>query len=185
MENNKQPPSSALMAVGKIGDALENLLLVVGALTLLLFFFAVIYDVAARTLNNSVFWAQDAAIFSYFWCIFIAGAICLRRNEHFSIELFRHLPKKAAFVKRLLVILVMAAFTYYIFRYGWAYAKMSWTRRQAASGLRLSYAIISMPVSGVGFAYFLLEQMILLFTGRELQEISPKHAAEDAGKEDA
>ena len=184
MENtNKKAPSAALMAVGKIGDFVENAFLVIGSVALLVFFYAVVQDVAARTLNNSVFWAQDLAIFAYFWCIFIAGAICLRRNEHFSIELVSHMPRVVAFVKKLIIIVIMAAFTYYIVRYGYAYTLMSWTRKQAASGLRLSYAIMVMPLSGLGFGWFLIEQLICLLTGREISEFSKKHAAIKARKE--
>lgn len=174
----RAPASGVLKLIGKVGDIIENILLVIGGLGLLLFFFAVVYDVAARVVHNSVFWAQDTAIFSYFWCVFIGGAICLRRNEHFSIELFNRLPRHMLFIKRLIVIAVLGIFTYYIFRYGLAYAKIGWTRKQAASGLRLSYAIIAMPISGVGFAYFLFEQIIMLLTGRNLSEISTKHGSE-------
>ena len=79
-------------------------------------------------------------------------------------------------LKKLLVILVMLLFTFYITKYGWDYAIMSWTRRQSSSGLRLFYAIVCMPIAGVGFGYFLIEQILCLFTGRELSEISKKHA---------
>ena len=184
MENtNKKVPSKALMTIGKIGDVIETLFLFIGSIALLIFFYSVVHDVAARTLNNSVFWAQDLAIFAYFWCIFIAGAICLRRNEHFSIELFSRLPHLAATIKKLIVISVMVAFTYYIIRYGYAYTLMSWTRKQAASGLRLSYAIMVMPLSGIGFGWFLIEQLICLFTGLEISDFSKKHAAIKARKE--
>ena len=181
--NEKKLPAKGLLVIGRIGDVIENAFLVIGFIALLIFFFAVVFDVIARTVGNSVFWAQDTAIFSYFWCIFIAGAVCLRRNEHFSIELFQKMPKAMSFVKRLIVIIAVCAFAYYIVRYGWAYTLMSWTRKQSASGLRLSYAIAAMPISGVGFFYFLFEQLVLLFTGRELSEISKKYAAISAKKE--
>lgn len=170
------PVPAVMRAVGTIGDVIENLLLLIGAVILVVFFLSVVLDVAARTANRSLFWTQDAAIFSYFWCVFIAGAVCVRRNEHFNIELFSHLPRSAFVLKKLLVILVMLLFTFYITKYGWDYAIMSWTRRQSSSGLRLFYAIVCMPIAGVGFGYFLIEQILCLFTGRELSEISKKHA---------
>lgn len=172
-----KPPPPALRLVGTIGDIIENLFLLLGAVILVIFFLSVVLDVGARTANNSLFWTQDMAIFSYFWCIFVAAAVCVRRNEHFNIELFPHLPKVAFVVKKTLVILVMLLFAFYITKYGWDYAIMSWTRKQSSSGLRLFYAIICMPIAGIGFGYFLLEQILCLFTGRELSEISKKHAA--------
>ena len=184
-DKEKRPVSPYLRRIGMVGDWIENLFLMIGALVLVFFFMSVVLDVGARTANNSLFWTQDTAIFSYFWCIFIAGAVCVRRNEHFSIELFSHLPKAGAFIKRLIVILVMCIFTFYIAKYGWDYAIMSWTRKQSASGLRLFYAIICMPIAGVGFGYFLLEQVICLFTGHELSDISKKHSGDKvAGKKE-
>ena len=119
--NNKEKslPSPTLMRVGKIGDIIENFYLLISSVILVVFFSAVVLDVGARTLNNSLFWTQDTAIFSYFWCVFIAGAICVRRNEHFSIELFHRLPGAARLVKTLLVMAVMFVFTYYLTKYGW------------------------------------------------------------------
>lgn len=184
-EKEKRPVLPCLRKIGTIGDCIENLFLMIGALVLVIFFMSVVLDVGARTANNSLFWTQDTAIFSYFWCIFIAGAVCVRRNEHFSIELFAHLPKAAAFIKRLIVILVMCIFTYYITKYGWDYAIMSWTRKQSASGLRLFYAIICMPIAGVGFGYFLMEQLVCLFTGLNISDISKKHSGDKlAGKKE-
>lgn len=64
--NEKKLPAKGLLVIGRIGDVIENAFLVIGFIALLIFFFAVVFDVIARTVGNSVFWAQDTAIFSYF-----------------------------------------------------------------------------------------------------------------------
>ena len=131
MKQPEKAPAAALRVMGGIGDLLENVLLLIGAAFVIAFFLAVVLDVTARTLNNSLIWTQDAAIFSYFWCVFTASAICIRRNEHFSIELFARMPKIVKTVQKLFILAVLFVFAYYMIRYGWEYSILGLTRKSS------------------------------------------------------
>ncbi len=183
-DKEKRPVSPYLRRIGMVGDWIENLFLMIGALVLV-FFSCPWFWMWAHVRQTTPSFGPRIRQYSAISGAFLLPAVCVRRNEHFSIELFSHLPKAVAFIKRLIVILVMCIFTFYIAKYGWDYAIMSWTRKQSASGLRLFYAIICMPIAGVGFGYFLLEQVICLFTGHELSDISKKHSGDKvAGKKE-
>lgn len=170
--SSEKSPSPALCVVGRVGDVLENILLLVGGVFLVLFFLSVVLDVSARTLNSSLVWTQDAAIFSYVWCIFTTAAVCIRRNEHFSIDLFHHLPKAVKTIQQILIIVVLAIFALFMVRYGWEYAMLGLSRKSSSSGFRLFYAIIGIPLSNVATLYFLLEQVLCMIFGIKLSDIS-------------
>ena len=176
-------PPAPLKLMGSVGDALENISILVGAIFLIGFFAAVILDVVARTINNSLTWTQDAAIFAYVWCIFTTSAVCVRKNEHFSIELFPNLPRMVKTVQRLFILVVLAAFAYYMIVYGWEYAMLGLSRKASASGFPLFYAIICIPLSSVAMAWFLAEQLVCLAFGLKLSQISKKTARGTGGEE--
>lgn len=175
-DRNGKTPSAPLMLMGRVGDILEGLSILVGATFLIGFFAAVVLDVVARTANNSLTWTQDAAIFAYVWCIFTTSAVCVRRNEHFSIELFSRLPKAVKLIQRLFILAILFVFAYYMIVYGWEYARLGLTRKSSSSGFPLFYAIVCIPLSSVAMTYFLIEQLVCFILGVDLSQISKKMA---------
>ena len=170
--SHEKSPSSFMKAVGKVGDLIENLLLLIGSICIVVFFLAVVLDVAARTANNSLLWTQDTAIFAYVWCIFTASAVCIRRNEHFSIELLSHFPPAVRKVQQILILIILFAFSFYMVRYGWEYSILGLNRSSSSSGFQLFYAIICIPVSSAASIYFLVEQVLCLITGTNMAQVS-------------
>lgn len=172
MKDTKREIPLFITGIVKICDMLENVLTLIGGITIVIFVSAVFLDVAARIMSHPVSWCQEIALFSYVWAIFMGSAIGIRYSTHFTIDLVVNMAKGA--VRKYIdlfdhiVIMIFAGVLSY---YGWEYALNTISRLSQPSGIPMIVGTICMFFSAVCMLFFCAEYFLLFFSGIDMGEV--------------
>ena len=160
---------------------------------LLLFTVVVAYQVFARYIAfvPRVLWTEEIARYSFVWMLFLGAAIAVRTLSHFTIDLLPNLSPRADKAINIIVALLMLATALLIFFGGIRFSQIGMNRVSTSSGIRLGYVYMALPVSGAAMVVFLLERLVNVFRGVELEdnpdavsEVDAKHVPASQREED-
>lgn len=155
----------ALNSIAKIDDVLEkiiNFLIVPLYLNLI----AVVFiQVFFRYVIQKPFpAANELALYSFVWIVYLTAALAVRKRTHFNIELLeKYLDgKKVERYYKMVVTILMLVVAVVLTIYGTKAAILGMDRLSPGSDLPLIYTVISVPICGVLMTFFLLADFIKL-----------------------
>lgn len=155
----------ALNSIAKIDDVLEkiiNFLIVPLYLNLI----AVVFiQVFFRYVIQKPFpAANELALYSFVWIVYLTAALAVRKRTHFNIELLeKYLDgKKVERYYKMVVTILMLVVAVVLTIYGTKAAILGIDRLSPGSDLPLIYTVISVPICGVLMTFFLLADFIKL-----------------------
>jgi TRAP-type C4-dicarboxylate transport system permease small subunit len=125
-------------------------------------------QVCLRYLFSVAFiWGEELSLFAFIWCVFLGAAVNTRRRSHFSFDFLAGLLRgRAAVAQRLLVDLIVLAFSIFMLVKGYEFAVLGFKRLSPGLGITMFVPTLIIPVSAV---YMILGALIdVLRDGRRL-----------------
>lgn len=155
-------------ALRAINDRFERVSLVLAGLCAAFLTAIVFLEVVARyVLWYSFIWSEEATIFCFQWITFLGGAVALRKNKHFSVDIFKNrlergLPGR---LRNIAVRVLELVFAVVFVVYGTQFALLSLKRYSYALGIPIVHVTSAVPVSGIVMMAFSLERLLSTFLG--------------------
>ena len=116
-------------------------------------------------LVDPVPWSDEAARFTLVWSGFLGAAVGVRRGSHYGIlMLLNRLPHSARRLALGGIALGMALFMYILIRVGTNLMVMADVQISPALDLKMSWVYLAIPLSGTLMMFYLVLEVIDLFT---------------------
>ncbi len=136
---------------------------------------ALIFAVTLQVLGRYVpfvprfLWPLELSNFTLIWLVFLGSILGLREKRHFTVDLFigkKLSPWFNAFLKAVYYISV-GVVTYIFIVYGYSYFK-EWglIQHSEITGISMGFLYFSVPLAGVSWALFLVENIYYDLTGQ-------------------
>jgi TRAP-type C4-dicarboxylate transport system permease small subunit len=95
-------------------------------------------------------WGEELSLFAFIWCVFLGAGINTWRRTHFSFDFLSGLLRgRAAATQRLLVDLVILAFSVFMLVKGYEFAQVGVKRLSPGLGITMFVPTLIIPVSAV------------------------------------
>lgn len=176
----KRTPRTYLLKMVSVGNKIESIQLFIGIFCIVSFFVFVALDVFARTILYPIIWAQEVAIFSYIWAVFMGSGLAIRKDTHFKIDFLLNLLPSMKIVFEFLNLALATVFVYLLVGPGLTFALMGIKRLSNPSGIPLIFPSISIPICGLFFLYFIVERLACALARWEVVEVK-KYLEEISG----
>lgn len=151
------PAPGAARWLPTVADAVERAVLwVVNVLLASLVVIVFIQVVARYILRVATVWSQEAAMFCFFWSVFLAASVGVKRRRHFVFDL---LPGDHPLVRAVADIGVFTLAATYAW-VGWRVARLNLVVLSQPSEIPLTYFMAAIPVSGMLMIFFLLAEIV-------------------------
>jgi len=116
-------------------------------------------------LVDPVPWSDEAARFTLVWTAFLGAAVGVRRGSHYGIlMLLTRLPRSARLWVLGGIALGMALFMFLLIRLGTNLMIMADVQISPALEVRMSWIYLAIPLSGVLMMFYLVLEVIDLYT---------------------
>ena len=149
--------------ITKVMDLWAKLLVIVGSVTLSIFFFAVLAQMFCRYLGIVALWTEEVSTYSFIFTVFMGAAALVRENKHFAFTAIAD-GIKNPLVKKLIAILISAivlVFAYYMFVYGKQLMNKFWNYKWVSlPTMKRGYTWMCMPISAVSMMAFSAESIV-------------------------
>lgn len=138
---------TGLKRVNDLWEWIVTKLLVVMTVLMVL---SVFIQVGARTIHYTVIWTSDVATFLFVWLAFLGAAVAVRDDDHFIVDVFPDKMKTFSFnlILNLLALAAELAIGFVMLRYGVDFVKSMSLRLSYSLGVRMSYIVAVVPISG-------------------------------------
>ena len=153
----------------KIMDAYARVINFVIIVLMYLLLFSVALQIIGRYIHfiPRYLWAEEVARMSLIWVIFLGSMIGLKERRHFYVDFLpRNLSPKVNRVLDILYYVFLFSVSYIFLRYGFRYWKMGTIQTSELTGLNLGWIHIAVPVAGLSWTLFLIEQVINIIRGK-------------------
>jgi TRAP-type C4-dicarboxylate transport system permease small subunit len=167
----KKTPRPFLLKLVSVGNKIESIQLFIGIFCVVSFFVFVALDVFARTIVYPIIWAQEVAIFSYIWAVFMGSGIAIRKDTHFKIDFLLNMLPSMKIAFEVANLALTAVFVYLLIGPGLDFALMGIKRLSNPSGIPLIVPSIAIPICGLFFLYFIVERFACALARWELVEV--------------
>jgi TRAP-type C4-dicarboxylate transport system permease small subunit len=174
-------PQSYLLRMVSIGNKIENVQIFVGIFCVVSFFTFVTLDVFARTILHPIISAQEIAIFSYIWAVFMGSGVAVRKDSHFKIDFLLNMLPDLKVVFSVINFVLAIVFVYLMIGPGLEFALMGIKRVSNPSGIPLIIPSIAIPIAGVFFLYFLVEGLLCTLAHWKVADIKEYLEDKSAG----
>jgi len=149
--------------ISKVMDLWAKLLVIVGSVTLSIFFFAVLAQMFCRYLGIVALWTEEVSTYSFIFTVFLGAAALVRENKHFAFTAIAD-GIKSPLVKKIIAILIhviVLVFAYYMFVYGRQLMQKFWNYKWVSlPSVKRGYTWMCMPISAVSMMAFSVESII-------------------------
>lgn len=109
-------------------------------------------------------WTDEGSKFCLIWGVFLSSALSVREEKHFYVNIFsRDLPKLVETVLRLLYYLSIFLVALIFIIYGKKFFLMGLIQHSEITDLNLATIYISIPITGISWAIFLIENFLKEF----------------------
>jgi TRAP-type transport system small permease protein len=167
----KNTPRPYLLKLVSVGNKIESIQLFIGIFCVVSFFVFVALDVFARTIVYPIIWAQEVAIFSYIWAVFMGSGLAIRKDSHFKIDILLNILPRMKRVFEFLNLAFATVFVYLLIGPGLNFALMGIKRLSNPSGIPLFFPSIAIPICGLFFLYFIVERFACTYARWEVVEV--------------
>ncbi|KJS19249.1 MAG: hypothetical protein VR72_19745 [Clostridiaceae bacterium BRH_c20a] len=150
-----------MAGVKKILDFLEKFAVWGSIVSFTIMIFMGIMQVLFRyVFDSSLYFTEELARFMFVWAVFLASAVCSRRQIHAAIELFvSWMPKKL----RKVVMIISSAFTIFFFALisvkGIEITIITWSQASPALEAPMGLIYLAIPVGGLLMLIFTIENL--------------------------
>ena len=149
--------------ITKVMDLWAKLLVIVGSVTLSIFFFAVLAQMFCRYLGVVALWTEEVSTYSFIFTVFLGAAALVRENKHFAFTAIADGIKRPL-VKKIIAIMIhviVLVFAYYMFVYGKQLMQKFWNYKWVSlPSVKRGYTWMCMPISAVSMMAFSVESII-------------------------
>lgn len=133
----------------------------------------IFYGVIMRyVFNNPITWVEEISKYFIIWGSFIGAAVALRDDHHIKVDLlYRFFPKQVKKIVSIFANLVGVFFSCFLAYYGTDLLLSKWHigQRSMDVGVPLWLIYIIFPISGVLLIIRFLEQLYMIWTGKQRQ----------------
>lgn len=129
----------------------ERALLPLLAALLTVITLGIFVQVCLRYLFSVAFiWGEELSLFAFIWCVFLGAAVNTRRRTHFSFDFVAGLLRgRPAAAQRLVVDLIVLAFSLFMLVKGYEFAVFGLKRLSPGLGITMFVPTLIIPVSAV------------------------------------
>jgi TRAP-type C4-dicarboxylate transport system permease small subunit len=124
----------------------------------------VVWGIASRLCQIPSRWTEEVAGFLLMWLSLFGAAAAFERREHLGVDyLVQKLDSQAHGWLRVIASLSVLLFVVWVFIWGGlhlVHQALASSQRTAATGLPMGYVYLAVPVSGLLFALFAMEQAV-------------------------
>lgn len=149
--------------VTKVMDIWAKLLVIVGSVTLTIFFFAVLAQMFCRYLGVVALWTEEVSTYSFIFTVFLGAAALVRENKHFAFTAIAD-GIKNPMIKKLIAVMIsviILVFAYFMFVYGRQLMQKFWNYKWVSlPSMKRGYTWLCMPISAVSMMAFSVENII-------------------------
>lgn len=107
----------------------------------------------------SYIWTEEMARFLFIWTIMIGAMIGIRESQHFEVDVWPDLSRRAEALVRILARLGVLALAIVFVTAGTEFTRFAWNRTSELADLPLWLIHIAWPVAGVTWIVFAGEQI--------------------------
>ena len=147
----------------KVMDLWAKLLVIVGSVTLTIFFGAVLAQMFCRYLGIVALWTEEVSTYSFIFTVFLGAAALVRENKHFAFTAVSDGIKneKVKALINLAISVIVLVFAYYMFIYGKQLMQKFWNYKWVSlPAMKRGYTWLCMPISAVSMMAFSVESII-------------------------
>ncbi|SFD69489.1 TRAP-type C4-dicarboxylate transport system, small permease component [Lentibacillus persicus] len=132
----------------KIIKYIERTQIAAGVSFLVIFFFAVLFQIVTRHLSISVIWTEEVANYSFVWAIFMGAAVMVNRRDHFTFDILKNkLTGKKRSILSIINDTILILFNIGIFYFGIQVVGQFWDYNwNALPEMKMGYVWISIPI---------------------------------------
>lgn len=133
----------------RILDRAEEIFIALSILTATVLVFA---NVVLRSLGSGLYWSDELIRYLFIWLTFVGISVCIRHDDHISIEFIPELLRGQAKMMLRLVLNVLAiVFSCLFIWYSFQFVQFAYGRSQVTSALNIPFYMVYMimPISGV------------------------------------
>ena len=149
--------------VTKVMELWAKLLVIVGSVTLTIFFFAVLAQMFCRYLGIVALWTEEVSTYSFIFTVFLGAAALVRENKHFAFTAIAD-GIKNPMIKKLIAVMIsviILVFAYFMFMYGRQLMQKFWNYKWVSlPSMKRGYTWLCMPISAVSMMAFSVESII-------------------------
>ena len=149
--------------VTKVMDIWAKLLVIVGSVTLTIFFFAVLAQMFCRYLGIVALWTEEVSTYAFIFTVFMGAAALVRENRHFAFTAIAD-GIKSPIVKKIIALLIsviVLVFAYFMFIYGKQLMQKFWNYKWVSlPTMKRGYTWMCVPISAVSMMVFSVESIV-------------------------
>jgi len=108
----------------------------------------------------SYIWTEEMARFLFVWTIMIGAMVGVREAQHFEVDVWPELSRRADAVVRILARLGILALALVFVWAGGEFTRFAWNRTSELADLPLWMIHVAWPVAGVTWIVFAGEQIV-------------------------
>ncbi|MFZ7101599.1 MAG: TRAP transporter small permease [Peptococcaceae bacterium] len=155
-----------MAGIKKALDVLEKLVVIGSIITFTIMIVMGILQVLFRyVFDSSLYFTEELARFMFIWAVFLASAICSRRQSHAAIELFvGWMPQKLRKIALIIASVCTIGFFVLIFVKGIELTIITWSQASPAMEISMGIIYLAIPVGGLLMLIFTIENLYAEFT---------------------
>lgn len=125
--------------------------------------------------DSSLYFTEELARFLFVWTVFLASAICCRRQSHAAIELFvSWMPEKLRKVALIIASVCTSCFFAVIFIKGIELTIVTWRQASPAMEIPMGLIYLAIPMGGLLMLIFTIENLYYAITKSSRAEAEGK-----------
>ena len=151
--------------IERIDDVLEKIMDIIIVPLYLNLIVVVFIQVFCRYIIQKPFpAANELALYSFVWIVYLTAALAVRKRTHFSIELLEKYMEGKSIERyyKMAITIMMLAVALVLTTYGFRAAILGMDRLSPGSDLPLIYTVISVPICGILMTFFLVVDFLRL-----------------------
>ncbi len=108
----------------------------------------------------SYIWTEEMARFLFIWCIMIGAMVGVRESQHFEVDVWPELSRRAEAAVRIAGRLGILALAFVFTWAGLEFTRFAWNRTSELADLPLWLIHVAWPVAGLTWVAFAGEQIV-------------------------
>jgi TRAP-type transport system small permease protein len=159
-ERPRLPPDASLWQ--RLTDAYARLLEMLLAACVAIIIIPVTLQIISRytALIPSYIWTEEMARFLFIWAIMIGAMVGVREAQHFEVDVWPNLPRRAEAAVRIVSRIGVLALALVFIIAGLEFTRFAWNRTSELADLPLWLIHVAWPVAGFTWVVFAGEQVL-------------------------
>lgn len=138
-----------------------------------LLMFLMVVTVTAQVVSRYVFgnpftWTEELGRYTFVWLSMLGMAVAIKHGSHIALDIL--VKKLGGLYKKALLALnhtIILAFAVLLTYSGIKIVELGARQSSPSLGIPMEYVYLVIPISGILMLYFVLNEIIMLFKGKE------------------